>query len=235
MIRIVPLKFQQAGRQYNFDATTLELKAGDKVVVETDRGRAMATVVVEPREIEDSDAPEGLKSILRIATEEDLALAETNSAREADAYKYCQERIKSRQLEMKLVRAEYAFDGSKIIFFFTADGRIAGCGRSDRSRLYERKALPACPGYAFAGYFQRTGPAGAVWRGLLRRGRVPARAQGAERGHQVAPPVADRDRRDHLWDAQPGANSAVDAQRPRGAGVLRGQRAPLCGPEGRPL
>ena len=124
MIRIVPLKFQQAGRQYDFDATTLELKAGDKVVVETDRGRAMAIVVVAPREIEESDAPEGLKSILRVATEEDLALAETNSARETDAYKYCQERIKSRQLDMKLVRAEYAFDGSKIIFFFTADGRI---------------------------------------------------------------------------------------------------------------
>jgi cell fate regulator YaaT (PSP1 superfamily) len=124
MIRIVPLKFQQAGRQYNFNATTLELKAGDKVIVETDRGRAMAIVVVVPREIEDSKAPEGLKSILRMATEEDLTLAETNAAREKDAYKYCQERIKSRQLEMKLVRAEYAFDGSKIIFFFTADGRI---------------------------------------------------------------------------------------------------------------
>jgi len=124
MIRIVPLKFQQAGRQYDFDATTLELKAGDKVVVETDRGRAMAIVVVAPREIEDSEAPDGLKSILRVATEEDLALAETNSARETEAYRYCQERIKSRQLEMKLVRAEYAFDGSKIIFFFTADGRI---------------------------------------------------------------------------------------------------------------
>jgi len=124
MIRIVTLKFQQAGRQYDFDATTLELKAGDKVVVETDRGRAMAIVVVAPREIEDSEAPEGLKSILRMATEEDLALAETNSARETDAYKHCQERIKSRELEMKLVRAEYAFDGSKIIFFFTADGRI---------------------------------------------------------------------------------------------------------------
>ena len=124
MIRIVPLKFQQAGRQYDFDATTLELKAGDKVVVETDRGRAMAIVVVAPREIEESDAPEGLKSILRVATEEDLALAETNSARETDAYRSCQERIKSRQLDMKLVRAEYAFDGSKIIFFFTADGRI---------------------------------------------------------------------------------------------------------------
>ncbi|MBW2688382.1 MAG: stage 0 sporulation family protein [Deltaproteobacteria bacterium] len=124
MIRIVPLKFQQAGRQYDFNALSLELKAGDKVVVETDRGRAMATVVIPPREVEDSAAPEGLKPIQRIATEEDMALAETNSAREKEAYRFCVERIHSRQLEMKPVRAEYAFDGSKIIFFFTADGRI---------------------------------------------------------------------------------------------------------------
>ena len=124
MIRIVPLKFQQAGRQYDFNALALELHAGDKVIVETDRGRAMATVVVAPREIPESHAPEGLKNILRIATEEDLALAETNAAREKDARRYCAERIHERQLEMKLVRAEYAFDGSKIIFFFTADGRI---------------------------------------------------------------------------------------------------------------
>jgi len=124
MIRIVPLKFQPAGRHYNFNATTLELKTGDKVIVETDRGRAMAIVVVAPKEIPDNEAPEGLKSILRLASEEDLALAETNSAREKDAFTHCMQRIKSRQLEMKLVRAEYAFDGSKIIFYFTADGRI---------------------------------------------------------------------------------------------------------------
>jgi len=124
MIRIVPLKFQQAGRQYNFNALALELKAGDKVIIETDRGRAMATVVIPPYEIEESKAPDGLKSIQRIATEEDLALAETNAAREKDAHRFCMERIHSRQLAMKLVRAEYAFDGSKIIFFFTADGRI---------------------------------------------------------------------------------------------------------------
>lgn len=124
MTRIVPLKFQQAGRQYDFNAQDLELKAGDKVIVETDRGRAMAIVVIPPREIPDSEAPEGLKSILRAATEEDLALAETNTSREKEAYRHCVERIKSRRLEMKLVRAEYAFDGSKIIFYFTADGRI---------------------------------------------------------------------------------------------------------------
>ncbi len=124
MIRIVPLKFQQAGRQYNFNALALELKAGDKVIIETDRGRAMATVVILPYDVEESKAPDGLKSIQRIATEEDLAMAETNTAREKDAHRFCMERIHSRQLAMKLVRAEYAFDGSKIIFFFTADGRI---------------------------------------------------------------------------------------------------------------
>jgi cell fate regulator YaaT (PSP1 superfamily) len=124
MTRIVPLKFQQAGRQYDFNAHALELKAGDKVIVETDRGRAMAIVVIPPREVPDDEAPDGLKSILRTATEEDMALAETNTAREKDAYRHCVERIHSRKLEMKLVRAEYAFDGSKIIFYFTADGRI---------------------------------------------------------------------------------------------------------------
>jgi cell fate regulator YaaT (PSP1 superfamily) len=124
MIRIVPLKFQQAGRQYNFNALAMELKTGDKVIVETDRGRAMAIVVIPPREIPESEAPEGLKNILRSATEEDLALAETNAAREKTAHRFCKERIHERKLEMKLVRAEYAFDGSKIIFFFTADGRI---------------------------------------------------------------------------------------------------------------
>lgn len=124
MIRIVPLKFQQAGRQYDFNALSLELKAGDKVIVETDRGRAMAIVVIPPREVQDGEAPEGLKNILRLATEEDLSMAETNAAREKTAYTFCREKILERKLEMKLVRAEYAFDGSKIIFFFTADGRI---------------------------------------------------------------------------------------------------------------
>ncbi len=124
MIRIVTIKFQPAGRQYNFNALSFDLAQGDRVIVETDRGRAMATVVVPPYEREDGKAPDNLKSILRIASEEDLALAETNAAREKDAYRHCVERIKSRQLDMKLVRAEYAFDGSKILFYFTADGRI---------------------------------------------------------------------------------------------------------------
>jgi len=124
MIRIVLVKFQQAGRQYHFNALDLDLQPGSRVVLETDRGRAMAVVVTEPTEIPDDQAPDGLKSLLRIATEEDLELAEKNSAREKDAHQYCLERIHSRQMAMKLVRAEYAFDGSKIIFYFTADGRV---------------------------------------------------------------------------------------------------------------
>lgn len=124
MIRLVLVKFQPAGRHYHFNAVDLDLKAGSKVIVETDRGRAMATVVAPPNEIPDDQAPDGLKSLLRLATEEDLALAEKNSGRERDAYRYCLQRIQGRQMEMKLVRAEYAFDGSKIIFYFTADGRV---------------------------------------------------------------------------------------------------------------
>jgi len=124
MTRIVLVRFQPAGRHYHFNALDLELRAGSRVIVETDRGRAMATVVTEPREVPDDQTPEGLKSLLRVATEEDLELAEKNAAREKDAYRYGLERIQARRMEMKLVRAEYAFDGSKIIFYFTADGRV---------------------------------------------------------------------------------------------------------------
>lgn len=124
MTRIVLVKFQPAGRHYHFNALDLDLQPGSQVIVETDRGRAMATVVTYPREVPDDEAPDGLKSLLRLATDEDLALAEKNAAREKDAYQYCQSRIQSRRMEMKLVQAEYVFDGSKIIFYFTADGRV---------------------------------------------------------------------------------------------------------------
>lgn len=124
MIRIVPVKFHHAGRQYDFNAQSLELKPGARVVVETDRGRALAIVVTAPREVPADQAPEGLKTILRLATEDDLAQSASNAAREKDAVRYCQGRVQARGMEMKLVRAEYAFDGSKIVFYFTAEGRI---------------------------------------------------------------------------------------------------------------
>ncbi|MDT8441128.1 MAG: stage 0 sporulation family protein [Desulfuromonadales bacterium] len=124
MVKIATVRFQPAGRQYDFNTQGLDLKPGDRVIVETDRGRAMATVVGPLREIDEQQAPDSLKKILRVASEEDMALAMTNAAREADAFSYGQRRIAERQMEMKLVRAEYAYDGSKIVFYFTAEGRI---------------------------------------------------------------------------------------------------------------
>ena len=124
MIRIVSIKFRDAGKQYDFNAQNLELNRGTEVIVETDRGRALGKVVAPPREILRTEAPEGIKNIIRIASDEDRALARTNAARESEAFRFCQQRIQERKMEMKLVRAEYLFDGSKIIFYFTADGRV---------------------------------------------------------------------------------------------------------------
>lgn len=124
MIRIVTIKFREAGKQYDFNAQNLQLDPGAQVVVETDRGRALGKVVVPPREIPLKDAPEGIKNVLRVASGEDMALARTNTAREDEAFRFCQKRIQERKMDMKLVRAEYLFDGSKIIFYFTAEGRV---------------------------------------------------------------------------------------------------------------
>lgn len=124
MIRIVSIKFRNAGKHYYFNAGSLELLPGQLVIVETDRGRAMGTVVAPPREVENNQAPENLKNILRAACDDDIALAERSATKEKEAFRFCLERIKARQMEMKLVRAEYLFDGSKIIFYFTADGRV---------------------------------------------------------------------------------------------------------------
>ncbi|MDT8422187.1 MAG: stage 0 sporulation family protein [Desulfuromonadales bacterium] len=124
MIRLVTVKFRDAGRQYDFNAQNYRFGRGDKIIVETDRGRALATVVVPPREIADEEAPENLKAVLRPATADDLTMASGNTAREEEAQRYTHKRIQERSLDMKLVRAEYLFDGSKIIFYFTADGRI---------------------------------------------------------------------------------------------------------------
>lgn len=124
MLRIVSLKFRIAGKHYDFNAQDLVLNTGDLVVVETDRGRALAIVVAPPREVSAANAPQDLKNVQRLATEEDRALAANNSKREREAFKYCQQRIQERKMDMKLVRAEYLFDGSKVVFYFTADGRV---------------------------------------------------------------------------------------------------------------
>ena len=124
LVRIVAIKFRDAGKLYDFDSRGFELERGTQVVVETDRGRALGTVVLEPRETPREKTPDGLKNVLRIANEKDLESARRHAEREHDALRFCRQRAAERNMEMKLVKAEYLFDGSKIIFYFTADGRV---------------------------------------------------------------------------------------------------------------
>ena len=124
MVKIVKVQFHTAGKLYDFNAAGLDLKPGDMVIVETERGKSIAAVVVEPHDSPEDHVHEGLKSILRKAFPDDLAAAARNSAKEKEAYDFCLDRIKERGMTMKLVRVEYLFDGSKAIFYFTADGRV---------------------------------------------------------------------------------------------------------------
>ena len=122
--RIVAVSFQCAGKLFDFDATDLDLKNRDLVVVETERGKSLGTIIGAAREEDPSNCQAKLKAILRKANEHDIEMAEKNAAREEEALTFCKKRVQERKLEMKLVRAEYLFDGSKIVFYFTADGRI---------------------------------------------------------------------------------------------------------------
>lgn len=123
-LKLVSVSFHCAGKIFDFEAQDLPLSAGDKVIVETERGRALGTVVNSPRETPLDEAPPKLKSVLRLATEADLAMAASNNEKEKEAVAYCRQRIRQRGLDMKLVRVEYLFDGSKVLFYFTAEGRI---------------------------------------------------------------------------------------------------------------
>jgi cell fate regulator YaaT (PSP1 superfamily) len=124
MTRIVSIKFRTAGKHYDFNAGNLTLAPGEQVIVETDRGRALGIVVNQPRELPEGETPERLKNVLRPASNMDLALAADSAGKEKEAFRFCLERIQARRMEMKLIRAEYLFDASKIIFYFTADGRV---------------------------------------------------------------------------------------------------------------
>jgi cell fate regulator YaaT (PSP1 superfamily) len=124
LTKVVKIQFQTAGKLYDFGVGNNDVNRGDKVIVETERGKSIGTVVSGPVEIEDGHIPEGFKNILRKAQPADLQAAAGNAAKEKEAYDFCLTRIKERGMEMKLVRVEYLFDGSKAIFYFTADGRI---------------------------------------------------------------------------------------------------------------
>lgn len=124
MTKVIGVRFRTAGKIYFFDPNGLEIEAGQKVVVETARGMEFGSVVLGVREVEDDKVIQPLKAVTRIATDKDIETAQTNSEKEKEAFKVCLEKIKKHGLEMKLIDAEYTFDNNKLLFYFTADGRI---------------------------------------------------------------------------------------------------------------
>ncbi len=124
MIKVIGVRFRGGGKVYYFDPNGIELKREDQVIVETVRGVEIGTVLLVDKEISDDEVPGPIKKIIRKATEEDAKKAIKNIEKEKEAMRICEEKIAKRELEMKLVGAEYTFDNNKLIFYFTADGRI---------------------------------------------------------------------------------------------------------------
>ena len=124
MIKVVGIRFQKAGKIYYFDPCEFELETGMHAIVETARGVEMGTVLIPPKDVEDDKVIQPLKPVLRVATEEDELQVEHNREREKEAFAICKEKILKHELDMKLVNAEYTFDNNKLLFYFTADGRI---------------------------------------------------------------------------------------------------------------
>ena len=124
MIKVVGVRFKDTGKTYYFDPRGLDIKRGQTLVVETAKGIECGTAQYPVKEIEEDKIVSPLKPVKRIATEEDLTILEDNKKLEKEALKNCAEKIKKHGLEMYLTDAEYSFDRSKIIFFFTADGRV---------------------------------------------------------------------------------------------------------------
>ena len=124
MMKVIGVRFRTAGKIYFFDPLQFEIKKGDHVIVETARGIEFGTVVSGVREVEDDKVVQPLKPVIRIATERDCEQEAANKEKEKEAYKICLEKIHKHGLEMKLIDAEYTFDNNKVLFYFTADGRI---------------------------------------------------------------------------------------------------------------
>ena len=124
MIKVIGVRFRTAGKIYYFDPVKYDVKRGDHVIVETARGIEFGTVVLAPKEVEDDKVVQPLKPVLRLATEKDMEQEAANKKKEKEAYKICLEKIRKHNLEMKLIDAEYTFDNNKVLFYFTADGRI---------------------------------------------------------------------------------------------------------------
>ncbi|MBR4639440.1 MAG: stage 0 sporulation family protein [Butyrivibrio sp.] len=124
MTRVIGVRFRTAGKIYFFSPGKYVIKKGDHVIVETARGVEYGTVVSEPKEIPDEEVVKPLKTVLRTSSTKDDEQEKENRKKEREAFKVCLEKIKKHNLEMKLIDAEYTFDNNKILFYFTADGRI---------------------------------------------------------------------------------------------------------------
>ena len=124
MVKVVGIRFRNAGKIYYFGPGDFDLKAGMHAIVETARGVEIGTVITNPREVSEESVIQPLKPVLRIATEADERQAEKNIEKEKEAFRICLEKIQKHELDMKLVEAEYTFDNNKLLFYFTADGRI---------------------------------------------------------------------------------------------------------------
>lgn len=124
MVKIIGVRFRTAGKIYFFDPGDQDVKKADHVIVETARGQEYGTVVGVPREVPEEEIVQPLKPIIRIATEQDDEKAVKNKEKEKEAFKICLEKISNRDLQMKLIDAEYTFDNNKLLFYFTADGRV---------------------------------------------------------------------------------------------------------------
>lgn len=124
MTRVIGVRFRPAGKIYYFAPGKFHIRQGDKVIVETARGIEFGTVVTGPKEVKDEEVMQPLKSVIRIAIEEDKRAEEKNREKEKEAFEICLEKIRKHNLDMKLINAEYTFDNNKVLFYFTADGRI---------------------------------------------------------------------------------------------------------------
>ena len=124
MIKVIGVRFRNAGKIYYFDPVNLEVLTGDHVIVETARGIEYGYVVLGCREVEDDKVIQPLKPVIRMATRGDDEVEKKNHEKEKEAFKICREKIKKHGLQMKLIDAEYTFDNNKVLFYFTADGRI---------------------------------------------------------------------------------------------------------------
>ena len=124
MTEVVSVKFKDTGKAYFFSPAGKTVSVGDKVIVETQNGNEMGIIAEANHQVSDEELVLPLKKMLRIATEKDFKRIEENKMKADDAFKVCEKQIEQHELDMKLVDVEYSFDGSKIVFFFTSDGRV---------------------------------------------------------------------------------------------------------------